>query len=270
MMKNNFQIRVMTGTLMVLIVLPLMYTPTPIFGCAILCGIFISLVEFFNVGRTKFQLKRSYFILPVLLVFSQFITAYFSHSYFLLLFCLAFASLCIWCVIDRTMEIPTFFYLAFVMVYTSLTYEALYFIQMKSLHYLLFLFFAVFATDTGAYFIGKQFGKHKLAVHLSPKKTIEGAIGGLVIGSLSATIFIFLVSIIPAISLGVKPSSLFFFIACVLSISSEFGDLFASKVKRYLEQKDFGFIFPGHGGIIDRVDGLVLASIVFYIILHFI
>lgn len=269
-MRNNFQIRLITALVLVLIVLPLVYLPMQLFGGVILIGILIAMLEFLDVGKERFYLQARYFIIPISLIIIQYITNYFFQSIFLILLCLAFIGLCIWSVVDQKMEIPAFLYVLFVTLYAGVTYEALHFIQEKSAHYLLFLFLAVFLTDTGAYFIGRRFGKHKLAVYLSPKKTIEGAVGGLVIGSLSAIGFVFLIGFIPGLSLGIKPTLLLVLSAIGLSICSEFGDLFASKVKRFVGKKDFGFIFPGHGGIIDRVDGLVLASILFYIILHFV
>lgn len=260
--------RLITAIILVLIVIPTLYLPSPVLSSVIVIGIFIALAEFFDVGRKKLQLKNRHFLIPVVYSVVQYGMSYFSSSSFLLLLCVAFVALCIWCVSDQTMDIPIFLYILFVILYAGLTYEALFFIQRKAVYYLIFLFLAVFLTDTGAYFIGKRFGKHALAAHLSPKKTIEGAIGGIFAGTVSASLFI--LYFVPLFGVAVQPSFWFILIAVVLSIGSEFGDLFASKVKRFLQKKDFGFIFPGHGGIIDRVDGLVLASIMLYIILHFV
>jgi len=117
-----------------------------------------------------------------------------------------------------------------------------------------------FFCDTGAYFAGRAFGKHPLAPTLSPKKTIEGAAGG-VAGSLMATLaahFIYLpaVSLSDAVILGLLGSA-----AAVL------GDLVESLLKRSSGVKDAGKFFPGHGGMMDRIDGLLFTVPVFYVYL---
>lgn len=115
----------------------------------------------------------------------------------------------------------------------------------------LYLIFLVAIADSGAYFSGKAFGKNKLAPQLSPGKTREGALGGLA--------GVVLWSILGALFFGLSVSDFFYFIflslaAGVLSVS---GDLFESLIKREAGMKDSGTILPGHGGILDRIDGLL-------------
>ena len=119
---------------------------------------------------------------------------------------------------------------------------------------LLFVILIVAAGDTGAYFAGKFLGKNKLAPIVSPKKTIEGLIGGLLAGGIVAIGFSILMGII---------SFRFFvivFIGAVLVVAvSVIGDLFESLIKREADIKDSGNILPGHGGILDRTDSLLAA-----------
>jgi phosphatidate cytidylyltransferase len=115
-------------------------------------------------------------------------------------------------------------------------------------------------SDTGAYFAGRFFGKHKLFPAVSPKKTIEGAIGGLggaVVGALLAH-FVFLRSLPLGHGLG---------LAIVGGALGQAGDLGESMIKRSVGVKDSGGIVPGHGGILDRADALVVTSIVLYLYL---
>lgn len=114
----------------------------------------------------------------------------------------------------------------------------------------------VWATDVGAFFVGRRFGGSKLAPLISPGKTWSGAIGGLlaagVVGAVAAG-FLFG-------GLGVGGVLLVGGVAALVSASSQCGDLFESWVKRRFGVKDSGAIIPGHGGILDRIDGLLLAT----------
>jgi len=118
----------------------------------------------------------------------------------------------------------------------------------------LVLFATVWAGDTLAYFTGKLFGRHKLAPRLSPKKTWEGAVGS-VLGSLVAGGFTAYFLNIPEAIIPV----------IVASVIMQIGDLFESFIKRQVGQKDSSHIIPGHGGILDRIDALVFASVVFVV-----
>ena len=107
--------------------------------------------------------------------------------------------------------------------------------------YLLLLAIATFGSDTGAYFAGMAFGKHKLIPRLSPKKTIEGSIGGIVLGSILGLVFAYFTGI----------------------LTSQIGDLIFSAIKRYFEVKDYSKLLPGHGGILDRIDSLTFNVLIF-------
>ena len=127
-------------------------------------------------------------------------------------------------------------------------------------------------TDMGAYNFGLLLGKHKLCPTISPKKTIEGSIGGSFTGMVVGSAFL----IICEQCMGFKLfmiENLFLRILAVagvsllLTIIAQFGDLVASKLKREYGIKDYGFIFPGHGGVMDRFDSLIMTGTSFYIIL---
>ncbi len=121
----------------------------------------------------------------------------------------------------------------------------------------------VLATDSGAYFGGTLFGKHKLAPRISPNKTIEGSITGYFFG-LAVSLLFGLLVMVPRTSY----TSEFIVIASVLMpIVGQLGDLAFSSIKRYYKIKDFGFIFPGHGGVLDRIDSVVFNLLLFNFLL---
>ncbi|MFS2149653.1 phosphatidate cytidylyltransferase [Rhizobium sp. Rhizsp42] len=119
------------------------------------------------------------------------------------------------------------------------------------LHAMLFVFAVVWATDILAYFIGRAIGGPKLAPRISPGKTWSGAIGGAVCAIIAGVLVAY-----AAFPDGVVLAA---FVALVLSVCSQLGDLFESFIKRRFGVKDSSRLIPGHGGVMDRVDGLIFA-----------
>ncbi len=118
---------------------------------------------------------------------------------------------------------------------------------------ILFLFAVVWGTDIAGYFAGRAFGGPKLAPSISPKKTWSGAIGGTVVAIAAALAIAHIFSIrnpVPTIA-----------IALALSVASQGGDLFESGLKREFDAKDASGLIPGHGGVMDRLDGFIFASV---------
>ncbi len=122
---------------------------------------------------------------------------------------------------------------------------------------ILFLFFVTWAGDSGAYFIGSLIGKKPLAPSISPKKTVEGAVGSVVSSVLAALICqVVLLNTFDITSCAVMGFG--------INIFNQFGDIAESMIKRAYKVKDSGNIIPGHGGILDRVDSLLFAAPFFY------
>lgn len=113
--------------------------------------------------------------------------------------------------------------------------------------------------DTGAYFTGLKFGRHKMAPLISPKKTVEGAVGGLVTSTLGMLILVLIYKQI-MLSFGINLEVKYVMVLLctpVISLIGMLGDLFASIIKRQYGVKDYGNIMPGHGGIMDRCDSVL-------------
>lgn len=128
-------------------------------------------------------------------------------------------------------------------------------------NYVFFLCAVVWSGDTGAYFGGKRFGQHKLAPRMSPNKTWEGAVAG-ILGSLCGGLLFSWV-------LGLPETTAVIVIASVVGGAfGQMGDLVESTFKRFAGVKDSGSVFPGHGGFLDRVDGLLFAAPIIWFILY--
>ncbi len=119
----------------------------------------------------------------------------------------------------------------------------------------------IWVNDSFAYLIGKNFGKHKLFERISPRKTIEGFIGGL--------IFSMILSVFVSKYTTTFPQIHWIVIATIISIIGTLGDLVESKFKRQANVKDSGNMMPGHGGILDRFDSLLFASPFVYLYIHY-
>ncbi len=122
---------------------------------------------------------------------------------------------------------------------------------------MLWLLVVVAMTDVGAYFVGKSIGKTPFC-ETSPNKTMEGVIGGIVISTISGTFA----------GMEIVDVKIALFVSFVVAVSSIFGDLYESSLKRKAGVKDSGNILPGHGGMLDRIDGYLFGSIVMLIFLR--
>lgn len=129
----------------------------------------------------------------------------------------------------------------------------------NGLAFVLLVFIAIWSTDTGAFFIGRALGGRKLLPDVSPKKTISGALGGLI-----AAMGFTLLGGALLIDHGANHWLAFVFLGVVISVAGQAGDLIESALKRHYEVKDSGWILPGHGGLLDRFDSLLLAAPIAY------
>lgn len=123
-------------------------------------------------------------------------------------------------------------------------------------------------SDAGAYFIGSAFGKHKLAPKISPHKTVEGALGGMASSLIVTVIVVLVYPILFKQSLDISMARALV-MTPVLSAAGIIGDLTASYLKRAAGIKDYGNIMPGHGGVLDRFDSLLVIMPLVYVSLHF-
>ncbi|SFC73598.1 phosphatidate cytidylyltransferase [Clostridium uliginosum] len=153
-------------------------------------------------------------------------------------------------------------------IYAGILFSFLYLVNIKpSGQFLVWLIFiGSWMTDTSAFYCGKFLGKNKLCPKVSPKKTIEGSIGGL----LGSVLFCGIFGIIVNKYVAIMPLYHYFIIGALCGVFSQFGDLVASSIKRYCGIKDYSNLIPGHGGILDRFDSIIFSSTVVFYYLTFV
>lgn len=148
----------------------------------------------------------------------------------------------------------------FAAFYVGLGFHYLVAARDESLVSVLFILILIWTTDSGAYFVGRAFGKHKLAPHISPNKTIEGGVGGILCAI--AVAFIFQAIHTPP---GLGSPERLVLVALVISVFGQLGDLAESALKRHFGVKDSGKLLPGHGGLLDRCDSWIFLFPVLHI-----
>jgi phosphatidate cytidylyltransferase len=152
-------------------------------------------------------------------------------------------------------------FLFFFVSYIGFSFYLLAQLRLESLFLTLFVQITMWATDSGAYFVGRKLGRHKLAPHISPNKTVEGSIGAVAAAFLTAVLFQFIIQRPLFTSAGLLVT-----VTLIISVLGQLGDLAESAVKRHFEVKDSGSILPGHGGFFDRFDSLVFVLPILYLI----
>jgi phosphatidate cytidylyltransferase len=139
-------------------------------------------------------------------------------------------------------------------IYALLPALALLWIRERDAHgleVLLWVFLVTWSTDIGAYFVGRAIGKHKLAPSISPGKTVEGLFGGMAVAAFVGSAWV----------LGMGLGTPLLLLAPLFAVAAQAGDLFESRMKRRAGVKDSGTWLPGHGGVLDRLDGLVPVAV---------
>lgn len=146
-------------------------------------------------------------------------------------------------------------------VYVGFGFQSLVNARTAGIDKVLLALFIVWATDTGAYLVGRQFGKHKLIPKVSPNKTIEGSIGGIISAVIVALIFMLFDKDVYT----PHHFAVMIVLVAIFSIFAQFGDLVESAIKRRYAVKDSGKLIPGHGGILDRCDSLIFVFPIMHI-----
>lgn len=248
--------RIITGLILIALVVPTVVLGGYYFKGVLLTVLVLSVYEMLHIcTRPKIKL----YVYPIVCAFFVYgflfdnSTIFINSTGILLYLMVLFAAT----IFDDTLSVERTGYIFTMGVLICAGLHILYEVRdVYGFQYLLLLAFATYGSDTGAYFAGVLFGKHKLIPRLSPKKTVEGSIGGIVFGSIIAIgygMYMEIFQATPVLMIG----------CVVLTITSQIGDLVFSAIKRHFEVKDFSNLLPGHGGILDRIDSIVFNAIVF-------
>ncbi|MGM9683726.1 MAG: phosphatidate cytidylyltransferase [Eubacteriales bacterium] len=265
-MEINMLKRIITAVVAIAILVPvLFFSYTPVLCIAVAV---VSVISLFEMYRCIGCHKKLYLCLPayVFSVVSPFLIRYLGDlvKYAVIAFiCGIVYLLYLFSVIVMSKGKYTFsdgcgFFVSTVYIVTALN-SIIYVRDLgESGKYIyLLIFIGAWVTDTFAYFTGYFFGKHKLIPEVSPKKTVEGSIGGIVFCMVSFVVF----GIIVDRFFGMNANVFFLAVSGVIvSVVSQIGDLIMSVIKRHYGIKDYGKIFPGHGGMLDRFDSILAVS----------
>jgi phosphatidate cytidylyltransferase len=202
-------------------------------------------------------------VMPVITRYSSGINFY--RNIFVLFFTYMFTILSVAVFMIKTYPVADAAFEIVMTLYISYGFSSI--VLLRDMQYGEYVFLIAFLvpwmSDAGAYFIGCNFGRHKLNPAVSPKKTVEGAIGGIMTGTLSVLIYGLVIDLL--FDLNAEYGWLAF-AGFVISVVSQCGDLIASLIKRHYNVKDYGNIFPGHGGVLDRFDSVIAAAPFLYIL----
>lgn len=254
---SNFFKRLITAVLSALLLYVVVMDNTIIFQLGIFFVIFLSVYEMERVIESKLSKNVLFLYVSEIVLGINFIFNLKMELYISVLTVLSFLFLY---VLDERSNFNRLMSNIFVYTYIILNMNLLQYMKYKK-EWIFLLCIGVFTSDIFAFIFGSILGRHKIAPNISPNKSLEGAIGGF----LSSIIFMYVYFIYFLDSYNVFD----FYPLMLVPVFSQFGDLLASKIKRNFKTKDFGYVLPGHGGILDRFDSFLLACPMFFLLLKF-
>lgn len=248
--------KIITGLILVGVFLPILYYGGWLFSIAVFVFSIIGGLEITNLFKDKWPNEMDFFVIVIILILPLLTSRFFlvgMVSILLFLFLLT--------VYFEWFEVVDATILFTLLMIITLSVKGVNTVNTYGSLAILYVAVSTYVTDTAAYFTGMFFGKHKLAPRISPNKTIEGAIGGWVISS--GVSFLYAIYVIP----NRFPIELVIIASILMPVVSQLGDLAFSSFKRYFKVKDFGHLFPEHGGVLDRIDSLLFNFMFFYTLL---
>lgn len=262
--------RIVTAAVSLIVLTPfLIFSHTP---ALLVFTTVLSLTAVYELLKCVGMNRKLRILVPTLIVVAatQILTVFFKNDVYLAAVFLMFAAYIIYLMTAAVFSkgeitLPQTGIVCFMAEYTAFGFASLILLRALDNGFFLFIFAFIvpWVCDAAAYFVGINFGKHKMIPDVSPKKTVEGAVGG-IFGAVIATVAF---ALIMQFAFDKHPNYLILvLIAAVGGFVSQWGDLIASLLKRENGIKDYGKIFPGHGGVMDRFDSIIPTAVYIYII----
>lgn len=260
--------RVLSAIIMILIFVPLLFVGGLLFSIFMTILALGAMHELMKIREKKKEFPTLVKVMSYLMIIFSSIITYnqnifsYTMSYQLISFIVLIFLLPI-LLKDKKMDynINDALYIVGSLLFINIAFNLILVIRNYSLNYLIYLLLITVITDTFALITGSYIGKNKLAPKISPNKTIEGFIGGVLMGTFVATVFYYTV-IDGNISIVIL-----LFTTLFLSVVGQLGDLVFSSIKRTYDVKDFSNLIPGHGGILDRFDSLIFVTLAFILVM---
>ncbi len=258
--------RILSAIVMILIFVPLLLLGGKIFALFMTFLAVLGLYELIHIRESKkefpFLIKVFAYVMVVFFALSHFDSIEFIYTmdYRVVAFMIfIFLSPMVFIHDYKKYNLNDALFLIGSVLFIGLSFNLVIICRNYDIMYIIYLLLITTITDTFALFSGILVGKHKLCPKVSPKKTIEGLVGGTVFGTFVASCF-YVTAINPTISLP-----FIVIVSAILSLVGELGDLVFSSIKRYYDKKDFSNLIPEHGGILDRFDSLIFVVLAFII-----
>jgi len=269
-MRNNFVTRTLVALpLLVCFILFLVFQG---WYYRIFLSILLIIAQYEIIKVIKTKVENLNVVIPYITACLVPIIAYFFGAvYIVWIYVFAIFTLILELILNQKRDINSFVYNIFSLIYPSMLFAFIFAMNINASSgdgRLMFIlaFFTAIVTDTFAYLFGSAFGKRKLCPNISPKKSVEGAVAGYVFGFLSIVLIGFFAQKLIGSTIEIIH---FIILGAILPILVQFGDLFASLIKRFFGVKDYGNLFPGHGGILDRMDSSLFVCPIVYLYFDF-
>lgn len=251
-------VRVTSGLIGIILLIFIVYKGGLFLSLSVYIIAMIGIRELYK-AMEKIQVKPIY-VLGYLWTTELFLNTLVEFNYLGLILALMTITLLILIVLKEKIQVKDIAMTMLGMIY--IPFLLFHVVKLDGSEYIWLIFIISFGTDTFAYTAGNLFGKNKLCPKVSPNKTIEGSIGGIIGSSILTIIF--------SLYLNLGPLWKIIILSIICSILAQLGDLVASRIKRLTGIKDYGFIMPGHGGVLDRFDSIIFtAPVVYYYISSF-
>lgn len=261
--------RIMTAVIGIPLVIAVIVLGNPYLKYTIMIASLIGLFEFYRVVSKRYRpmaLLGYATTLIMYIAFKQVTSYYWIFVTLFMIISLTVMVVCYpkYCLEDVALTLFPVFYVSLLFSFLVLVRE----VQNGSF-WIWLIALSAWGSDTCAYFTGITMGKHKLAPQLSPKKTIEGSIGGILGAGVLGYIYTMVYTQFAMMEMRAYTVIIVITVMVAAAIS-QIGDLAASAIKRFFEQKDYGHILPGHGGILDRCDSFIFIAPIIYIVALFV